>query len=903
MKGRLTRISALAIIALFIASTLAVIPAARAGKPADSIWFENETFAFNTASTSVGYRWNVTVWLNMSTYVIYAWQVKVYYNSSWLNCTKGGYAGLLGVDAPKSEYFTGLSTTPVDPVFGVGNAMFGEALSGSITAPTACKRLFWAEFNITAAPDKYQTYPSGLNINNTDTYTSNYPAVYTTDNYDGSVSYEWSAPALPHMGFDITSFTHDRYTDLPHNFSKKVYIKSLDPAWHLSNASFRVNYNVGTTHAGLLEYLSYTPDGFWGSVVVTPGADYLDVVATNPSGNPSGNVLVLTIKFNITYNGVYPTVNTCSVNFTNVVLWDTTAQIGAGGLPAADVESDTVEGRLTLTLPYLSVVPASTVVGPGPVVGTTFSVDVNINNLDSHWNLVGIQFRLSYDPAYLMPITAVNGSYLWLYSKPPKQAAAPVGSLGLWSVSYFEPAGGGFPDNVLVGELILPNGTGWWNPQYPGAVPSSAGKGTIATITFEIIKQLYPQNITVPMEFVEHLMVDSVGNVIPDDVPFNGSVTITTSEPGRQIDLYDQYPAPYGGQGYNVPSDMFWPQKQVELYAYVTYNDWPMQQKLVGFEINDPSGNVWTKLSAVTDMYGIAHASFRLPWPCEDPESLFGIWKVTATVDVACIIINDTMQFKYDYQAHIFKVTIDPPLCGNDMNFNHGDQVIITIDYGTHAEQFYPELIVATLFDNVNVPVSIAMGTDTMGLGSPTWCRWANGSIQLTLYIPKFAVAGWATLRVDKYDKDPTEGGIPYCPEYVMDEAIYITPYFNALSLTAYNYEPYNDYKYTGHIEYLSRTWSGVVDIEDDITATASGGLPFETLPGPAFTYNYVWDINGTVVQTDMHVATSTYVFGPVCDPDTGDPLMDAGLYVITVTATDFMGHIATYYTNIFVVP
>ena len=102
-----------------------------------------------------------------------------------------------------------------------------------------------------------------------------------------------------------------------------------------------------------------------------------------------------------------------------------------------------------------------------------------------------------------------------------------------------------------------------------------------------------------------------------------------------------------------------WGGSQVELYANVTYNYWPVQQKDVAFEIRDLSGELWAILVARTNEAGTASTSFRIPWPCDNPEELFGVWAVTATVDLACEVINDTLRFHFDYLVETFKVTTD----------------------------------------------------------------------------------------------------------------------------------------------------------------------------------------------------------------------------------------------------
>jgi len=340
----------------------------------------------------------------------------------------------------------------------------------------------------------------------------------------------------------------------------------------------------------------------------------------------------------------------------------------------------------------LSVVPPSQTFGPEPVVGTEFDVNIKMNQLDKNWKLIGVQFRLDYDALLVEPVSVTEGPYM------TDPYYAPYGT---FFVSYFET----IPQpHVLVGDLILPDGMGNWNPPFLGGVDPDYvnGSGIIATIRFRIIQQIYPMTMVGDFHLWDELAVDPDANEIPNDPSIDGTVTIlTTPLPGRVIDVFTQYPAPFGGQGPDMPSDMYWPQKEVWLYANVTYNWWPMQQKLVGFEVEDPNGAVWAKLSNVTDVNGQAWVKFRLPWPCDNPESLFGVWHITATVDVACIVINDTLDFHYDYQARLWKVTIDPPPCENDMNFAHCDIVTLHIDYGTHSQQLIPALISVVLYDEV----------------------------------------------------------------------------------------------------------------------------------------------------------------------------------------------------------
>ena len=118
---------------------------------------------------------------------------------------------------------------------------------------------------------------------------------------------------------------------------------------------------------------------------------------------------------------------------------------------------------------------------------------------------------------------------------------------------------------------------------------------------------------------------------------------------------------------------MFWPQKDVTIFANVTYNGYPEQQKDVAFQIIDNLGNTWGVIYARTNANGIATTSFRLPWPCVNPEQYIGVWKIVGTVDVACNIVNDTVQFHYDYlvplESHIRQNYLRPHF--QQYNYSH----------------------------------------------------------------------------------------------------------------------------------------------------------------------------------------------------------------------------------------
>jgi hypothetical protein len=241
----------------------------------------------------------------------------------------------------------------------------------------------------------------------------------------------------------------------------------------------------------------------------------------------------------------------------------------------------------------------------------------------------------------------------------------------------------------------------------------------------------------------------------------NAMFTAPFKPSGGFIDIYTQYPDPFGGQGAHKPSDMFWPQKEVIVFADVTYAQWPEQNKDVAFQVLDPHGETWGIYVNRTNSVGHTFVRVRLPWPCDDPEYYFGIWTVIATVDVACVVINDTMEFKYDYKVRIWDVSLDKT------EYKHCEDIIVTVEYGSLATQQYNITIAVTAVDASGVPFDFAYTVVTIGHGDHTlYCTYANGVTELTVHVEKFARPPVGTIYVVGLSDLPANGGSAETPVF-----------------------------------------------------------------------------------------------------------------------------------------
>jgi len=91
MRGKISKVTsilAIAVILLTMSKALAAEPSEP--HPGDSIWIEPSTINLSTGTYPVGYKFNVTVWINMTVTTV-TWQFKLAYNKNHLNATRCGY--------------------------------------------------------------------------------------------------------------------------------------------------------------------------------------------------------------------------------------------------------------------------------------------------------------------------------------------------------------------------------------------------------------------------------------------------------------------------------------------------------------------------------------------------------------------------------------------------------------------------------------------------------------------------------------------------------------------------------------------------------------------------------------------------------------------------------------------
>jgi hypothetical protein len=245
--------------------------------------------------------------------------------------------------------------------------------------------------------------------------------------------------------------------------------------------------------------------------------------------------------------------------------------------------------------------------------------------------------------------------------------------------------------------------------------------------------------------------------------------TAISESPSGKIDLFTQK-EPYSGKGPNTPSDAFGPQELVILYAFVTYNEMPVQNLLVAFYVQTPNGASFS-LSEKTNSSGIATINFTIPWPCTNSENeIFGEWHVLADTVIGDELFQDSLTFKVGWIVELISVrTIDENLTYRT-NFGKNGDVGLEITLKSIAMVTKTATIAIVIQDELDVPVSFYEIYDFMVQPNEKlvflYCK---------LYIPKWAYVGKATVYVSALTTTPNASGVPYCPSVYTN--FYILPY------------------------------------------------------------------------------------------------------------------------------
>jgi len=238
----------------------------------------------------------------------------------------------------------------------------------------------------------------------------------------------------------------------------------------------------------------------------------------------------------------------------------------------------------------------------------------------------------------------------------------------------------------------------------------------------------------------------------PGATPETNSITKTVKvlppSLGAAVDLYCNK-VPFDGKGSNVQSDAFAPQELVILYAKVTYNEDPVANKIVGFQVNSSDGQAILYRTAITNDEGVASVEFRIP---SNPP--FGLWMAWAIVDVAQTTVADTMPFEVGWIVEILSVV------PGDTSYKKGTTADFTITIKNISNMSKIVTLTIVIYDDVAVPIAI----DKV-VGWPIDALEPGALWYVELNIPLWAFKGTGTVYVNSFTALPSNNGVPTCPE------------------------------------------------------------------------------------------------------------------------------------------
>jgi hypothetical protein len=317
---------------------------------------------------------------------------------------------------------------------------------------------------------------------------------------------------------------------------------------------------------------------------------------------------------------------------------------------------------------------------------------------------------------------------------------------------------------------------------------------------------------------------------------------------GGRIDLFTNK-VPFDGRGLNQQSDAFQPQELVGLYARVTYNNAPIANWLVAFQVLDPLNKTIAVCANSTNDEGIASFSFRIPWPSGDAgQVVFGNWKAVATVNIAGKVFMDTLTFQVGWILQVTSIKILSVELNPQMDFLPGETIVFNLTVKNIALTDKAAVIIVDAFDFANYPIAHIIYKDTLMVFQP-----GESFIKVVSQVPKTAIVGKATVSAVAYNALPEYGGVPYSPP--------CSSHFNVVALYKKQYyltvrtEPFGVAFIAGEKWY---------DEGSNVTLTAPDFVPVSA--GVRYKFKF-WDVDGgalagnpiTVFMDKNHTATAHY--------------------------------------------
>jgi hypothetical protein len=217
-------------------------------------------------------------------------------------------------------------------------------------------------------------------------------------------------------------------------------------------------------------------------------------------------------------------------------------------------------------------------------------------------------------------------------------------------------------------------------------------------------------------------------------------------EPPQQLTKIDVL-TNRGGKGANITSEAYGPQELIRMYAIVTCRDTPVANRDVLFTVRSPNGSIVATRLGETNQTGVAYSEYRLP----TTDASFGVWSITASVNVSQATISDTVKFAFNYLGSIENVQLPSSV-------KRAETLPIDITVHIAGKSTTWTRLDITVFDSAKVPI----GSFTVANTQPDQ---TNMVIHASMPIPSWAFTGQATAYICLFTISPEGKSVPLCPE------------------------------------------------------------------------------------------------------------------------------------------
>jgi hypothetical protein len=267
-----------------------------------------------------------------------------------------------------------------------------------------------------------------------------------------------------------------------------------------------------------------------------------------------------------------------------------------------------------------------------------------------------------------------------------------------------------------------------------------------------------------------------------------------SSNNGARIDLFTQKEL-FIGKMTNVTFDAFAPGEEVQVSAYVTYNDYQVPGVLVAFGVQGPSNpirNITFFRTAFTNDTGIATINFRIP---QTVAEVFGNWTVAGNVQVDSAVVQDFLTFRVGWIVEVTSIrTMDQNYVYQE-EFTRKKQIIVELGLKSIATTNKSTDLTVSIKDSLGHPLNSSELSDFIVPSNEVLVH-----AYIHLFIPENASIGTATAYACAYTIPVLLGGVAYCPE-VSTRFLIINPDVAIITV-----KPSSASVNRGEIEYINVT-------------------------------------------------------------------------------------------------